>query len=163
MSKIIISYKTFPNCYEATQYSRSRAGMSAALRMIGVFLTLFSCVEFITSVSLAVKLNELGNLIDTGILLMGIFVFDFYAFIWRVHQTNFELKLILIDAEYHRVAVYCEEKRSEEFINRCEEKRLDARIYARNHYKKTLQKSAIIYSVCAFVAVFVLIFLAIRV
>ena len=161
MSKITIYYLTFPNCYEATQYSRSRAGMSAALRMIGVFLTLFSCVEFIASVSLVVKHNELGNLVDTSILILGVLVYDFYAFIWRVHQTNFQLKLILIDAEYRRDAIYCEEKRSKEFINRCEEKRLDARCYARNCYKKTLQKSAIIYSVCALAAVCVLIFLAI--
>ena len=123
MSKIYISYKSFPNCYEATQYSKGRAGMTAGLRLLGVMLTICCCVDFVEALNLFIEKNSVGSLIARSAIFLGALMFDFYAFIWRAYQTNYGLNLIFIDEAYRRVAVYGEEKRSEEFISKCEERR----------------------------------------
>ena len=161
MSKIYISYRAFPNCYEATQYSKGRAGMSAALRLLAVIMTIPCCFRFADKLSLLIERNAKGDFIFTCVLFLCVIAFDFYAFIWRVHQTNYGLNLIFIDEAYRRAAVYGEEKRSEEFISKCEERRENEKKQARINYWRIVKKSAMIYSACALVAVLAIVILTI--
>lgn len=156
MSKIFISYRAFPNCYEATQYSKNRAGMSHGLRSLGALLIILCCSVYEELLSFLASGNLNEEFVFRCIILLCILAFEFYAFIWRTLQVNYGLKLIFINEAYRKLAVYGDQKRSEEFVRMHQKIRDSEKKEAKIDYQKAVIKAAIIYSACVLLVLVIL-------
>lgn len=153
MSKMYISYRAFPNCQAATEYSRGRATASTGFGMAGVFFSLIIGINLINVASSFHQEKDWVNFIGMLILFLCALVLDFYAFVLRGYQTNYGLEKIFIDEEYRQAVVYGEKERSEAFIAARKEERKKKKKAAKQAYKKHIRKAAIIYSICSLVVV----------
>ncbi|MBR2406247.1 MAG: hypothetical protein IKB04_04295 [Clostridia bacterium] len=150
MSKMYISYRAFPNCQAATTYSRSRAVASTGFGIAGVFFTFIIGVDLINAALSFREENDWFNYIGLLALFLCSLALDFYAFVFRSYQTNYELEKIFIDEAYRQAVVYGEEERSEQYIAECKKERKQKKKAAKENYKKHIKKATIIYSICSF-------------
>ncbi len=160
MSKMYISYRAFPNCQAATTYSRSRATASTGFGMAGVFFTLIIGVNLMNAALSFHEENDWFNFIGLLVLFLCSLALDFYAFVFRGYQTNYELEKIFIDEAYRQAVVYGEEERSEQYIEACKKERKRKKKAAKENYKKHIKKAAIIYSICSFAVVITILLLS---
>lgn len=156
MSRMIISYRVFPNSIEATEYSKRTAGMTKALRVLAVMLTAACFAAFrdvLHSSETDTTITEKWIVIISMYLVLG---FDFYAFLCRIFQINYGINVILVNEEYRRVTVYTEEKPSDQFIKECQEERDEEIERLKRKYKTRIVKSAIVYIFVVMIVTFIL-------
>lgn len=142
MSKLYYTYKSYPNCSAATEYSRVRTPESIGIGIFGALLTLL-----IFAFSTSVEKTNYKDLFFMLLLVLGVLAFDYYAFIWRKYQTEYNLTIIFLEEEYRREAVYGETQYSHQFVCECFKKLSEKKSIAKNLYIKNLKRSSIIYSV----------------
>ena len=93
--RISYTYRSFPNCPAATEYSRQREAGTVALYALIVILGLFAAVSYTASILSFLKDPDwkllclgLGSVIVWGLL-------TFYTFVRRPLATEMNLKIIL--------------------------------------------------------------------
>lgn len=157
MSKIFSYYRSFPDSFEATEYSKRMSFMTTGLRMLGGLLT-FACFSASREVFYSYRTED--NDVERWIFIVAVYcvlAFDYYAFLYRKYQTNYGLNVIFLNEAYRRAAVYGEEKHSDTFIEACKKERDEEETALKKKHKKRIMKSAAIYVFCVLIATIVII------
>lgn len=98
------SYKSYPNCPEATEYSKNRASTAAQL---GGLIVLFSLGAALWLVFVSIEFfntNNWTDFIGTMVFAILMAVIDFYYFVVRDIITEREIKKILIKSANPNIA-----------------------------------------------------------
>lgn len=118
MARYRYTYKSFPNCPEATEYSKERESSGVSLTIFAGWISLAAVLCFVT---ITFDFFESYNWVD---FLFGIFflilsaLLDYYVFYSREKNTECELKIILLqsaenDIPHELIEHYCENLRYE--------------------------------------------------
>ena len=116
MARYTYTYQSYPNCPEATEYSKNRSRNSSLLGMMGGVFVLFGVVWFLLSAF------DFFETYDWQAFLEGVAFFFlagaayFHIVVTRTRNTQCQINIILInetnkDVPYHVVDAYCEEMR----------------------------------------------------
>ena len=96
MGKITYSYNSYPNCPEATEYSKSRASTAAQLGGIVGFASLGAVFGLVYTASEFFSKNNWSDFIGGIVFAIFMAAIDFYFFVARSIITEREIKKILI-------------------------------------------------------------------
>ena len=158
MSKFYYTYQYYPNCYEATLYSKSRTPIACAFALLGALLTFGLLGIIFVDFSAYLKGNVWLSLSIVAACIIAVAIFDFYAFIAFGLKTHCETEILLAKEARRHILQYDADKYSDEFKEEFK-KATRARIKEiKEDYKRSLSKAAKIYfSVFALLIVVVVI------
>ena len=145
MARYSYTYKSFPNCPEATEYSKKREESGVHLTMLGGWLSLGAVINFLIVTFQFFGTYKWGDFLGAVAFVLFVAIYDFYIMVIRNNKTECELKIILLNAENREQPI----SYTEEYCKKIRE----------NNRKQNIRLTIIVFSwvLCAVVALIALI------
>lgn len=97
--RIKYTYKSFPDCPQATKYSKDREASSVGLEMAAGGLTFFAIIVFLACTFDFFGEYNWKDFLSSLAFACAASLLDFYVYIYRRLDTEYELNIILLNAK----------------------------------------------------------------
>lgn len=93
------TYKSFPDCPEATEYSHNRSEGTTKLMFLFSSCTFFAIFVFVLGILDLFKYNEITTLLWSFLVFFLMSIFAFYLFCVRNLKTEYNTKIFLMTSK----------------------------------------------------------------